>query len=190
VAPVKTAGPGGRGKNARGAKTATGGGKKGGRGGRGGKKKPPRKKGKLKCGDSGKYGDLQKKYADGKERDHVPSCAALLQNAKNIRNGRKLCPAQESAIRRAAQACAIPKGVHAQYSETFRGRNTRNQIQSDANNKKKAANRDTAAINRGLKKSGASKDCQKKYAAWAETVNSRTQSWYEKMIRGAIAKGT
>ena len=158
---------------------------------KGGKKARKKKKGKLKCGDSGKYGDLQKKYADGKERDHVPSCAALLKNAKdNVCVGQKLCPSQEGAIRRAAEACAISKGIHAKYSKTFRGRNTKSQVKSDANNKKKAANRDTDAIKKGLKKSGASKECKKKYAAWAEKVNNRTQKWYENMITKAINKGT
>lgn len=158
---------------------------KGRRGKKGGSNK--KKKGKLKCGDSGKYGDLQKKYADGKERDHVlpvlPCCRT-----------RRTLVAKTCVLLRKVPYAAPPrpalsrKGIHAQYSKTFRGRNKRSQIKSDAKNKKKAANRDTAAIKKGLRKSGASKECKKKYAAWAEKVNSKTQSWYENMIRGAINK--
>lgn len=186
---VKGANPGGSGAAAaRGTKGAR---KRGGPGRRGRRSK---KKGKLKCGENGTYGELNKKYADGKERDHIPSCAALIANAtNNLNGGEELCPAQEDAIRNAAQACAIPKGVHELYSKTFKWKNNKEQIAKDSNKrggKKRAANRDTAAIKDGLKKSGASKECKREYAAWAKKVNGRTQKWYEDMLRKAIKKGT
>lgn len=189
---VKTR-PGAAGGGGSAAARGSRGAKKKGRPGRRGKQRS-KKKGKLKCGDSGTYGDLNKKYADGKERDHIPSCAALIANAKNnLNGGEELCPAQEDAIRNAAQACAIPRGVHELYSKTYKWRNTKAQIAKDSNKrggKKRAANRDTAAIKKGLKKKGASKECKKKYAAWAKDVNSRTQKSYEDMLRKAIKKTT
>jgi hypothetical protein len=151
-------------------------------------KKGGKKKGKLKCGDSGKYGDLKKKYADGKESDHVPSGASLVKNGQELMKPKQLCDAQKAAIKKAASACTIPKGVHAAYSLTFRGLNNKKLIAHDAKNKKAAANRDTAAIKKGLQKEGASKECKKKYAAWAAEVNKRNKSWYESMIKTAVNK--
>jgi hypothetical protein len=133
--------------------------KKKGRPGRRSKKaRKPKKKKKHKCGDSGSYGHMTDNYsADGKERDHVPSSAALMQNAKGIFKGQTLCAAQLNAVKRAAEACVIPKGVHETYSKTFRNRNKakdskgRKLYERDAKNKKKAAKRDTKAIKKGLK---------------------------------------
>ncbi len=187
--------PGTGGKGSKAAKKGQGAKKKGGKGRKGKKGKRPRKqKKKHKCGDSGSYGHMKDNYtADGKERDHIPSCAALIHNAKtNVFSGRKLCPAQETAIVRAASACAIPKGVHEAYSKTFKNRNKatdskgRKLYERDANRKKQAANRDTAAIKKGLKKKGASKQCRKAYTDWAKQVNGRTQKWYENMITKAV----
>jgi hypothetical protein len=156
-------------------------------------KKPRKQKKKHKCGDSGSYGQMKDNYkADGKERDHVPSGAALVHNAKNnIFKGTDLCKEQISAIKRAGAACAIPKPVHDGYSKTWTYRNNETDskgktlAERDGNNKKKAANRDTAAIKKGLREKKASKECKKKYAAWAEKVNGRTQKWYENMIKKA-----
>ncbi len=163
-------------------------------------KKPRKQKKKHKCGDSGSYGHMKDNYkADGKERDHVPSCAALIHNARNnvLPRGTELCPAQENAIVRAASACVIPKPVHDNYSPTHSHKNNvkdprtgRTRAQRDGNNKKKAAKRDTDAIKKGLKDKKASKRCQKKYAAWAEKIKERDQSWYEGMIKKAVNKAT
>ena len=44
-----------------------------------------KKKGKLKCGEYGKYGALKKKTGGGKlDRDHVPSKAALKERARQL----------------------------------------------------------------------------------------------------------
>ena len=157
-------------------------------------KKPKKQKKKHKCGDSGSYGHMKDNYkADGKERDHVPSGASLVHNAKNnIFKGTDLCKEQISAIKRAASACAIPKPVHDGYSKTWTYRNNETDssgktlAERDGNSKKKAANRDTAAIKKGLREKKASKECKRKYAAWAKKVNARTQKWYENMITKAV----
>ena len=123
----------------------------------------------------------------------MPSGAALVHNAKNnIFKGTDLCKEQINAIKRAASACAIPKPVHDGYSKTWTYRNNEKDskgktlAERDGNNKKKAAKRDTAAIKKGLKAKKASKECQKRYAAWAKKVNARTQNGYEGMITKAV----
>ena len=160
---------------------------KGGRKGRGKKKKK-----KLKCGESGSYGELQKKDAQsvGMERDHVPSAGALRTRAldPSICGGEGLCKRQERAIARLASACAIPKGIHADYSRTFRGLNTPAQMSKDAGNLKEAARKDTDRILKGLKPPKVSKQCRKKYLAWARKVKKRSKSWYDKKIKEAVKK--
>lgn len=180
----KVPGGKGRGTGAAGAKGAKGKGTRGkGAKGKGAKKK--KKKDKLKCGDSGKYGDLQKRTGGGKfDRDHVPSKAALKEFArKTLRGGRALCKRQASAIDKVGNAIAIPKGVHSEYSPTYGGRNSDSRISEDAGDLQKAARRDTRNVKKGMKD-----PCKKKYAAWQKKVNSITNAGYKKMLKKAIGK--
>jgi hypothetical protein len=191
MAKAGTLAPGGGGKKAKGAKGAKGAKSKKAKAKKG-KAKRKKKKGKNKCGDSGTYGDLKKKYAGGNERDHVPSSRALQGMAEKLSGGDALCPAQIGRLNNAASACAIPKRMHAKYSKTFRSRNRgreangKKRYQNDASNPQRAARRDTKAIKQGMKKSGASKECQKKYAAWAKKVCERNRGWYNRMIKKAL----
>src|SRR5262245_62084257 len=92
-------GPGGQG--AAGAK----GGSQRGKGGK-------NKKKNHKCGDSGSYGKMKDNFkSPGMERDHIPSGAALVERGGNLLKT-PLCADQARAVKRAAAACAIPKGVH------------------------------------------------------------------------------
>jgi hypothetical protein len=159
-------------------------GKRGGAKGQKGKSKKNKKK-KHKCGDSGKYGEMQRNYsANGMERDHIPSGGALCKKASNML-GKNLCKTQQGQLKRAASACAIPKGIHADFSETFRWKNNPKMIAKDAGNLKAAAKRNTAAIQKGMK-GKTSKECQAKYKKWAEEVNNRNNKWYENLIQKAL----
>lgn len=178
-----------------GAGPASGGPAAGARRGRGRGKSKRKKKKKHKCGDNGPHGKLKREFSAGKkdglnefERDHVPSFAALEKAAGNMLKKGKLCPKQAGRLYSAADACAIPYGVHREYSETCGSKNDRAQIDSDAGNLKKAANRDTAAVKDGLNKTKQSKECKKAYKDWADKVNARTKSWYDDLIKKAIKK--
>jgi hypothetical protein len=155
------------------------------RGGRPRKGKGPRKKKKkeMKCGESGKYGDLKKKTGKGQfDRDHVPSKAALKEFArKEVNGGAELCKLQKKAIDSVGNAIAIPRGVHKDYSPTYGGKNTPAQVSSDAGNLQGAAKRDTASVSAGMKN-----PCKKKYDNWAKKINKMKDKDYKKMLDKAI----
>jgi hypothetical protein len=177
-------GPGGKG--AAGAKGAS-------QRGKGGKNK----KKKHKCGDSGSYGKMKDNFkAAGMERDHIPSGAALVERGGNML-GKPLCESQANAVKRAASACAIPKGVHREFSLTCGSsadRNSPSRIASDGSappcgpgkGLQNAAERDTKAVQKGLRETGASKECRKAYAKWAKEVRGRDDNWYKGMIKKAL----
>ena len=184
---VKKKVPGGSGKKAPPASGGSGATAKKQQGKKNQKKK---KKDKLKCGENGKYGDLKKKTGKGQfDRDHVPSKAALKERAsEKFRGGRELCPKQAKAIDDLANAIAIPKWAHSGYSPTYGGNNTETKITDDAKNLQKATRRDTAAMKKGMKEQGASKECQKEYAKWAKQVNKITPRQYDRMLKKASGK--
>ena len=163
------------------------GGKAKGKGGKGRKKK--KQKDKMKCGESGKYGDLKKKTGDNKfDRDHVPSKASLKERARNLNDGDKLCAKQAQAVDNVANAIAIPKWAHSYFSPTYGSRNTPDRIRQDARAPQAAAKRDTAAMKKAMKDKGASKECQKAYAKWANKINNITPKQYDQMLRKAVGK--
>lgn len=189
----KKAGPG----KGKGAPSASGG---GAGGARGGKKRGKRKRKKHKCGDNGSHGKLKREFSAGKmgkvtefERDHVPSFAALNKAAGDMLKGGKVCPKQSGRLYAAADACAIPYGVHRDYSRTCgTGNNTPEQISTDAGKQgdglKAAAKKDTDKLKKGLNKTKQSKECKKRYKEWADKVEERDTKWYRKMIKGALNK--
>lgn len=165
------------------------------KGQKGKKKSKKDKKKKHKCGDSGSYGKMKDNFTSpGMERDHVPSGAALVARGGNML-GKPLCESQANSVKRAASACAIPKGVHRDFSLTCGNsadRNSPGRIAGDGSapgpgrGLKNAAERDTKAVQGGLRKSGASKECRKKYAKWAKEVRGRNDTWYKNMIKKAL----
>ena len=177
---VEVAAGAGAGPGADGAGGAGGAGQKG--------KNGKKKKDKMECGESGSYGDLKKKTGQGEfDRDHVPSKAALKERAAHpdVSGGRELCPLQKKAIDNLGNAIAIPKAVHSGFSPTYGGNNSEARITSDAGNLQTAAQRDTADVSEGMKKSG-SKECKKKYDDWAKKVNAITPAQYDEMLKKAI----
>jgi hypothetical protein len=155
------------------------------------------KKKNHKCGDSGSYGKMKDNFrSPGMERDHIPSGAALVERGGNLLKT-PLCADQATAVKRAASACAIPKGVHRDFSVTCGSgadRNSPSRIRSDGSappcgpgeGLQNAAKRDTKAVQDGLRQNGASKACRKKYAKWAKEVRSRDDKWYTNMIKKAL----
>jgi hypothetical protein len=183
---VKKKVPGGSGKKAPPASGGSGATAKKQQGKKNQKKK---KKDKLKCGEKGKYGDLKKKTGEGKfDRDHVPSKAALKERARALRGGQKLCAKQQKAIDNAGLSIAIPKWAHQGYSPTYGSSNSPARIKGDSKNLQKAAQRDTVAMKKAMKKNGASKECQKKYAEFAKEVDAKTPRQYDSALKTAMGK--
>lgn len=100
--------------------------------------------------DVGTYGELKKleQVGDNLEHDHIPSSAAL-KKAKEKQLGRKLTPKEAREIHERGIAIEVPKEVHAK-GNTFRGKNTPDQIDADASDLSVAAERDYTATRTNL----------------------------------------
>ncbi|MHA6863334.1 hypothetical protein [Ralstonia pseudosolanacearum] len=146
-------------------------------------------KGKMNCGEGGKYEDLLKKTGDGKlDRDHVPSKAALQEAAKNLieEYGIDLTKTQLSAlfgdtglISKQGKAIAIPKKDHQKHSETYGRRNSPEKIKGDAEDLQKAAQRDTKTIEEAEGKD-MDDECAEKYKKEADEIRKKTNAEYER----------
>lgn len=139
---------------------------------------------KLKCGEFGSYGKLSNGIdANGYERDHVPSKAALVKYAQDnlVKKGVKLTKGQKDAIGRAGLTIAIPKQAHKDVSRTYgRSRNTDKQIAEDAEDLVNAAKRDTEAISKEI--DDYEEGCKQAYDEAAKIITSKTQADYDKML--------
>jgi filamentous hemagglutinin len=100
--------------------------------------------------DVGTYSDLKKreKVGDNLEHDHIPSSAAL-KKAKEKQLGRKLTPQEARDIHQRGTAIEVPKEVHAK-GDTWRHKNTPDQIDSDASDLSAAAKRDYTTTRKNL----------------------------------------
>ena len=106
--------------------------------------------GHVKPLEVGPYKGLKgrEKVGDKLEHDHIPSSAAL-KRAEEKRLGRKLTRKEADDLHNKGTAIEVPKDVHAK-SDTWRGRNTQTQIDADAADLSKAADRDYAMTRRNL----------------------------------------
>lgn len=104
----------------------------------------------VKALDVGTYSELKKgeQVGDNLEHDHIPSSAAL-KKAKEKQLGRKLTPQEAREVHERGTAIEVPKEVHSK-SDTFRGKNTPDQIDADASNLSAAANRDYTTTRKNL----------------------------------------
>lgn len=162
--------------------TAETGGRKGG-GNNGGKDKG---KGKLKCGESGKYGDLRKKTGDGKfDRDHIPSKAALKARAEQLQ-GEPLSKAQRHAIDNAGETITIPRQAHIDVSPTH-GQSLADATR-DSNDLAGSAKRDVDAMLEKIDEYDEDGGCRKAYKAAAQAILQKTNADFDKML-GDILKG-
>lgn len=159
----------------------TGGKKAGGNGG--GKDKGKKK---LKCGEGGKFGDLKKKTGDGKfDRDHIPSKAALKARAEQLQ-GEPLSKAQRHAIDNAGETIAIPRQAHIDVSPTH-GQSLTDAAR-DSNDLAGSAKRDVDAMLDKIDEYDEDGGCRKAYKAAAQTILSKTNADFDKML-GDILKG-
>lgn len=106
--------------------------------------------GPVKALDVGSYKDLKARevVGDALEHDHIPSSAAL-KKAKERELGRKLTPAEARAIHDRGATIEVPKEVHAK-GDTWRGKNTSEQIEADSRDLSGAAERDYATQRQNL----------------------------------------
>ena len=110
----------------------------------------------LKTGDLGSYRKLLRQTGDGtKDRDHIPSNAALQAAAATLAK-RKLTKPEKDRVKKAGQAIVIPKTLH-KAGRTYGGKNTKAQSSGYATDLAKAAKNDIEAY----KKSGADKSILK-----------------------------
>jgi filamentous hemagglutinin len=111
----------------------------------------------LECQVAG-YDSLaaRAKVGDGREHDHIPSNAAVKTYLeKKLR--RKLTYEESTLVRKRATAVEVDKQVHRQ-SRTYKGRNTRAQIQRDAENLRAAAEQDIKVLEENLTQKGMAKE--------------------------------
>ena len=154
---------------------------------------------KLKCGDSGSYGDLLKQSGGNKlDRDHVPSKAALKEIARRILKveGIELSSGEElklfgnnknpGLIANEGDAIAIDKADHQQVSRTYGKRNNEGQVAEDAKDAQSAAKKDTKKILDDATRWG--EKCREKYEKWAEQVVQKTHAEYVDDIAKLIQK--
>lgn len=144
----------------------------------------------LKCGEVGSYSKLKEKAAaPDYERDHIPSKAALLQAAKNKRPG---MTGEEVACVKAKVTArgiciAIPKSAHRGFSPTCGGRNTPDQIKTDAGNLSTAVKKDTDEMQKHLDSKEDDPECAAAYKEAAKKVNEHDN---DSMIQKAIDECT
>ncbi|MGV7960573.1 hypothetical protein QPK13_05455 [Photorhabdus tasmaniensis] len=89
---------------------------------------------------------------DRVEHDHIPSYAAL-RTAKEKELGRKLTPEEDKALYQNSTAVEVPKDVHAA-GPTYRGKNTREQVNQDAMDLCGAICRDTDSLRKNMLERG------------------------------------
>lgn len=147
---------------------------------------PPALPKELKCGEFGQYGDQKKRTGHGKyDRDHIPSKAALKERAKAMFGGMTLTAEHLKAIEDIAMSVVIPKSAHQQVSPTYGGRNTPDQILTDADKPAEAAKRDTKKMREKIAEH-ADADCVKAYNEAADQIDAMTDDDYDAMIEEAV----
>lgn len=112
--------------------------------------KKPKKKGRVTQWEVGRYGDLKSRPGrDGMDMDHIPSKAALLKRAEEMK-GSPLTPDEIKKISNSGTAIAVPRDVHHSTSRTYGARNTPDQVATDAADLSAAAKRDFDAYREKL----------------------------------------
>ena len=103
------------------------------------------------------YSDFKRRSRQGKyEADHMPSAGAV--RAALLRDNPRLSKQLVDEMAEDVAAIVVPKEVHQKISETYGGRNTRNdaaQIKQDALDLRAAVDRNLDAIKPALKEHGA-----------------------------------
>ncbi|CNI60319.1 PAAR/S-type pyocin domain-containing protein [Yersinia pekkanenii] len=103
------------------------------------------------------YSDFKRRSREGKyEADHMPSAAAVREYLKT--NAPEMLPDDIDMAVQNVAAIVVPKAIHQKLSETYGGRNTRNdaaQIKQDALDLRAAVDRNLDAIKPALKNHGA-----------------------------------
>lgn len=140
----------------------------------------------LDCGEVGEYGEQKKRSGkNAYDRDHIPSKAALKEAAVKLNGGAKLTTAQTKAVENLAISVVIPKAAHKDVSPTFTWKNQPELIKSDAKNLQKAAQRDTAAMRKGLDKY-ADEDCVEAYKAAADKIDAIDNKTYDAFLKDCL----
>ncbi|QPF71791.1 hypothetical protein G8A07_01820 [Roseateles sp. DAIF2] len=157
----------------------------------GGKVKP---KPKPECGQRGPYKDRDDHDNKGFNWDHVPSKAALLAKAEEIK-GDLLSAAEKTAIIEGAPTIAIPEDLHRKHSETYGGRQNQTvdgqkRILNDAGNLQKAAKENTDNILKHVDEfdpgcRGAYEEAAKAFSA---ITNEEWDKWLDQTMKTARKK--
>ncbi|WP_049249887.1 hypothetical protein [Neisseria elongata] len=103
----------------------------------------------VKSYGEAKKGDVK---GDNLEHDHIPSFAALVAANETILS-RSLTASELRQLKNESTAITLTHELHKQ-SRTYKGRNTQEQIQEDAQNLCAAQCKDLAVLEKNLEKSG------------------------------------
>ena len=154
-----------------------------------GKPKP-----KPKCGQTGPYKDRHDHDNAGVNWDHVPSKAALLAKAEEIK-GDLLSAAEKLAIIEGAPTIAIPEELHRKHSETFGGRQNQTiegekRIMRDAGNLQRAAKENTDNILKHVDDfdPGCRGAYEKAAKAFSAITNEEWDKWLDQTMKAARKK--
>lgn len=154
----------------------------------GGKVKP---KPKPKCGQTGPYKDRHSHDNADFNWDHVPSKAALLKRARDVK-GSALKPKEIEAIIENAPTIAIPASLHQKHSETFGGRQNQTvdgdkRIARDSKNLQRAAQENTDKLLQHVDEFDPG--CKGAYSDAAKSISAITDDewvkWLKKTIKNA-----
>lgn len=112
----------------------------------------------VKQFDVGKYQELKKNsdIGDGLDHDHIPSVKAIIKSME-VRRGKEISHEEIRLIHKNANAIAVARKLHLN-SRTFGGRNTKTQIDKDADDLGAAAAKDLEVFKKNALELGHSED--------------------------------
>lgn len=143
---------------------------------------PKNNTGKVQVLDTGTFAELDRVRVVGDKitPDHQPSAASLLAAREAeimAAEGRHLTRAEAKAVYDAGASMAIPENVHREFSRTYGGRNTADQIALDSKNGRRAAALDQVRLRQALVDKGFDADAVDAAFKLRDRLNEKLSNW-------------